>query len=147
MSGLVALAGPARAAQDDGRYWVSLRKDQSNMRVGPGREYRISWVYLRQGLPLKVLRQMGGWALVQDPDGARGWMLLQFITRKVHTGIVKGKPAEIRENRDGSGRVLWRAAPGVVAHIKECDDGWCKVDIDGRQGFMAQPSLWGGEAP
>lgn len=140
-------AAPARADSDSVPYWVSLRKDQSNLRVGPGREYRISWVYVRQGLPLKVLRQMGGWALVEDPDGVRGWMLQQFITHKVHTGMVKGGIAEVRENRDGSGRVLWRAAPGVIAHVKDCAEGWCKVDIDGRQGFMAEAAMWGAGAP
>lgn len=124
-------------------YWVSLRKDQSNLRVGPGREYRISWVYVRQGLPLRVLREMGGWALVEDPEGTRGWMLQQFITSKVHTAIVQGQIAEIRENRDGSGRLLWRAAPGVIAKLKDCSSGWCKVDIDGRQGYMAQTAMWG----
>ena len=143
---LVPPAG-ARAADDGGPYWVSLRKDQSNMRVGPGREYRISWVYVRQGLPLKVLRQMGGWALVEDPDGTRGWMLQQFITSKVHTGMVRGKVAEIRENKDGTGRLLWRAAPGVIARIRKCADHWCEVDIDGRQGYMADSAMWGGEAP
>jgi len=138
----------ARAADDDsGRYWVSLRKDQTNMRVGPGRDYRINWVYVRQGLPMKVLREMAGWRLVQDPDGARGWVLQQFLTRKVHTGVVKGPVAEIRENKDGSGRLLWRAAPGVVGRIGDCGGGWCKVDIDGRQGFVAQTAMWGAGEP
>lgn len=137
----------ARAADDNGRYWVSLRKDQSNMRVGPGREYRINWVYTRLGLPMKVLREMGGWALVEDPDGTRGWMLQQFITSKVHSGVVKGRAAEIRENKDGSGRLLWHAAPGVVARILKCDSGWCRIDIEGRQGYMAQTGLWGAGTP
>ncbi|MDF8331601.1 SH3 domain-containing protein [Novosphingobium cyanobacteriorum] len=145
--GLAVAGGAAQAEDGNGRYWVSLRKSESNMRVGPGREYRISWVYIRPGLPMKVLREMGGWALVEDPDGVRGWMLQQFITSKVHTGVVKGQVAEIRENKDGSGRLLWRAAPGVVAKIKDCDDGWCKVDVDGRQGFMNQAAMWGAGAP
>lgn len=145
----LALAGaaPAHAADKGTPYWVSLRKDESNLRVGPGREYRISWVYVRQGLPLKVLREMGGWALVEDPDGTRGWMLQSFITSKVRTGLVKGAVADIRERKDGTGRLLWRAAPGVVARIKDCVGGWCGVDIGGRQGFMPQAALWGAGAP
>ncbi len=138
----------AQAAGDEsGPYWVSLRKTETNMRVGPGRDYRINWVYVRQGLPMKVLREMAGWRLVQDPDGARGWVLQQFLTSKVHTGIVKGSVAEIRENKDGSGRLLWRAAPGVVGKIGDCGSGWCKVDIDGRQGYVAQTAMWGAGAP
>ncbi|MCW1381725.1 SH3 domain-containing protein [Novosphingobium sp. KCTC 2891] len=144
---LAATGAPVRAADDAGvPYWVSLRKEQSNMRVGPGREYRISWVYVRQGLPMKVLRVMGGWRLVEDPAGVRGWMLAQFLTR-THTGMVKGGEAPIRENKDGSGRLLWRAAPGVVAKLDDCDEGWCKADIDGRKGYIEAAKVWGAGTP
>ncbi len=143
----MAASAPAQAEDDDGvPYWVSLRKQPANLRVGPGREYRISWVYVRQGLPMRVLRVMGGWRLVEDPDGARGWMLAQFLTR-THTGMVKGGEAAIRESKDGSGKLLWRAAPGVVAKIDDCEDGWCKADIDGRKGFIEADKVWGAGAP
>lgn len=145
---MFAALQPLHAAADEGvPYWASLRKDQANMRVGPGRDYRISWIYVRGGVPVKVLRAREGWVLVEDQDGARGWMLTQFVTRKVHTGVVKGAPAEIRENKDGSGRLLWRAAPGVVGRLTDCADGWCKVDIDGRQGYVSQTAMWGAGTP
>jgi SH3-like domain-containing protein len=138
-----------RAADSDAvPYWVALRNNQTNMRVGPGRDYRINWIYVRTGLPLKVLREMGGWVLVEDPDGARGWMLTQFVSRKAHTALVRGAVTEIHENRDGSGRLMWRAEPGVIARlIGDCSTGWCKVDIDGRQGFAPQSALWGADKP
>lgn len=145
---VLAAVPPARAADEASvPYWVALRNDRTNMRVGPGRDYRINWVYVRPGLPLKVLRQMEGWVLVEDIDGARGWMLIQFVSRKIHDAIVHGDTAEIRENRDGSGRLLWRAAPGVQARLGDCADGWCKVDIAGRQGYARQDLLWGAQAP
>ena len=142
---------PAHAENDPGvPYWVSLRKQPANLRVGPGREYRIAWVYVRPGLPMKVLRVMGGWRLIEDPDGARGWMLAQFLTR-TRTGMVKGgpksEPAAIRENKDGSGKLMWRAAPGVVARLDDCDEGWCKADIDGRKGFIEARKVWGAGTP
>ena len=126
-------------------YWATLRTGQSNMRVGPGRDYRINWSYVRAGLPLKVLREMEGWVLVEDPDGARGWMLTQFVARKAHSAMVRGQVTEIRENRDGTGRVMWRAEPGVIGRLGDCNAGWCKVDIDGRQGYIAQSALWGAD--
>lgn len=146
-AGLVVTPPPLVAAEDGAvPYWASLSKDQTNMRVGPGREYRINWTYLRKGLPVKVLRVMGGWRLVEDPAGARGWMLAQFLSR-ARSGLVKGEIAPIRANKDGSGGLLWRAAPGVQAVLGECKDGWCAVDVDGRRGFMAQDALWGAGTP
>ena len=42
-------------------YWASLRYEKVNMRVGPSAEYPVTWVYLRQGLPVKVVRVREGW--------------------------------------------------------------------------------------
>ena len=140
-----AAAAPVRAADDEGGlYWASLRGQPANLRVGPGREYRISWVYVRAGLPMKVLRVIGGWRLVQDIDGARGWMLAQFLTR-TRTATVKGSVAEIRENSDGSGRLLWRVEPGVTGKLGDCGPAWCKFDIDGKRGFVAKAAVWGAD--
>lgn len=141
----VLVAAPVRAADDEnGPYWASLRGQPTNLRVGPGREYRISWVYVRAGLPMKVLRTIGGWRLVEDIDGARGWMLAQFLTR-TRTATVKGAVAEIRENSDGGGRLLWRAEPGVTGTLGECGPAWCKFDIAGRRGYVAKTAVWGAE--
>ncbi|MCX7285382.1 MAG: SH3 domain-containing protein [Novosphingobium sp.] len=147
---LAVMAAPVPAlgqSADEGvPYWVSTAKDTANMRVGPGREYRISWTYTRKGVPLKVLRLMGSWRLVEDPDGARGWILSQFLTR-TRAGIVKGGIAGLRENKDGSGRILWRVAPGVMGKLDKCDEGWCAFDVDGRKGFVKASSVWGGGNP
>ncbi|WP_041550308.1 SH3 domain-containing protein [Novosphingobium aromaticivorans] len=141
-------AAPALAQDaDDGvPYWVSTSKDKANMRVGPGRDYRISWTYVRKGVPLKVLRVMGGWRLVEDPDGARGWILAQFLSRE-RAGIVKGGVTGLREKKDGSGRLLWRVAPGVIGKVKDCDDGWCAFDVGGRKGYVRASSVWGAGQP
>lgn len=136
----------AQGAADEVPYWASTAKDKVNMRVGPGREYRINWTYVRKGVPLKVLRLIGGWRLVEDPDGARGWVLAQFLTRD-RAGIVKGAPAPMFEKKDGSGRLLWRAAPGVIGTIDTCADGWCAFDVDGRKGYVRATGVWGADKP
>ncbi|MBU6266264.1 MAG: hypothetical protein KGN34_01905 [Sphingomonadales bacterium] len=145
---LVALAGPVRAAHDekDIPYWGSLRTDKANnanMRVGPGEDYRISWIYHRAHLPLKVLRAMEGWRLVEDPDGARGWILAKFISRERHGYVVGHDPAEMHEAPDAGTRLLWVLEPGVVAKLGDCGDGWCKVEMNGRGGFVKESALFG----
>ena len=55
-------------------YWASLRYEKVNMRVGPSAEYPVTWVYLRQGLPVKVVRVREGWRLVEDHEGTQGWV-------------------------------------------------------------------------
>lgn len=138
-----SLTQPAAAQEVETPYWVSIRPDEVNMRVGPGEDYSISWVYRRAGLPLKVLRIKEGWRLVEDPDGARGWMLARFLTRS-RAAIVRGKgAAEMRETGEARGRLLWRVAPGVVGKLGDCSAGWCAFEVGPRKGWVEQSRLWG----
>ncbi len=146
---LLVAAVPAFAADDDEiPYWASLRVNEVNLHVGPAENYRIIWVYRRAGLPMKVLRKMEGWRLVQDPDGARGWMLARFLKRD-RAAIVKGQGlAEMRERGAADAKLLWRIEPGVSGRLGDCDEGWCRLDLgNGRAGYVPQGRLWGAGAP
>ena len=144
---LVLLASPLRADDPRTPYWAAIRADEVNMRVGPGEDYRISWVYHRQHLPLKVLRMMEGWRLVQDPDGAQGWVLARLLTRE-RSGFVTGRePAEMHEAANADSRLLWRLAPGVVGKLGNCGSGWCQITVGPRQGYVEQALVWGAGEP
>lgn len=138
---------PAHGQDNAVPYWASIRAAEVNMRVGPGEDYRILWVYRRPHLPLRVLRIKEGWRLVEDPDGARGWVLARFLTRE-RAGMVRGKdPAAMREAGTGDARLLWRLAPGVVGVLGDCANGWCKLHVGPREGFVEQARLWGAGEP
>lgn len=142
---LLSVATPALAADDEEvPYWASLRASEVNLRVGPAETYRIAWVYHRPGLPMKVLRRMEGWRLVQDPDGARGWMLARFLKRD-RGAIVTGKGlADMRDKGASDAKLLWQVEPGVSGKLGDCEDGWCRIEVDtGHAGFVPQARLWG----
>jgi SH3-like domain-containing protein len=146
--GLTLLPAPALAQNDvEIPYWASVRVGEVNMRVGPGEDYRILWVYKRPLLPLKVLRIKEGWRLVRDPDGAQGWVLARFLSRKA-TAYIQGKePAEMRETGNREAKLLWRLAPGVVGELGECASDWCEMTVGPHKGFVPQNRLWGAGAP
>ena len=147
LAAMLILAVPVDAEDTKVPYWASIRAEEVNMRVGPGEDYTITWVYRRAQLPLRVLRIKEGWRLVQDPDGAQGWMLSQFLTRD-RTGYVRGvDPAPMRDKPEAGARLLWRLAPGVVGTLGECKAGWCQFDVGGRKGFVEQGRLWGAGEP
>ena len=117
------------------------------MRVGPGEDYRIVWVYRRIHLPLKVLRIKEGWWLVQDPDGAQGWVLGRLMTR-TRAGYVAGKdPADMRDGPAAESKLLWRLAPGNIGTLGNCRNGWCELTVGARHGYVEQARLWGAGEP
>lgn len=137
------LATGAPAQKPDVPYWASISAPEAYLRVGPSRNYPIDWVYVRPGLPVKVLRVNQGWRYVEDPDGARGWMFSAMLSRK-RAGIVIGDTlAPIRAQPAAAGALKWNVEPGVVGVLGECEAGWCEFETSGHAGWIEAARLWG----
>ncbi len=124
-------------------YWATLRYDEVNMRVGPSGEYPIEWVYQRKGLPVKVIRLREGWRLVRDPEGDQGWIASSQLDPDRGAIVIGAGLADIRDRPEPGAGLKWRAEPGVVGKLLRCDEGWCELDMSGRQGWIREERLWG----
>ncbi len=145
--GTLLIGTGASAQSKEVPYWVSVRWTEVNMRVGPSENYKIDWVYKRPGLPLKVVRKAEGWRLIQDPDGAQGWVTARSLMLK-RTAIVTGEGlAAIRAEPNASAAIKWNAQSGVVGALRKCEAGWCEFNVDGRLGWVRENRLWGTGAP
>jgi SH3-like domain-containing protein len=141
----MVLATPLAAQDRALPYWASLRYDEVRMRVGPSEEYPIEWVYKRKGLPVKVVRVREGWRLVEDPEGAQGWIASSQLN-PARGVMINGKGlVELRDGPSGAAALKWRAQPGVVAALLRCQAQWCEVDVAGRKGWVSRDRLWGAE--
>ncbi len=145
---LAAVSADSLSAQNrETPYWASLRVSEVNMRVGPSMDYRIDWVYRRQGLPVRVLRVMEGWRLVQDPDGTQGWVSQRMLSTTRGALVIGEGLAPLRERPDTSSPLRWNLEPGVVGKLGECQQGWCELDVEGRTGFIEASRLFGAGEP
>lgn len=144
---LCVFSTPAAAQNREVPYWATLRAEEVNMRVGPSEEFPIEWVYRRPGLPVKVVRVREGWRLVEDPDGERGWIIARLLDPDRGAIVVGEELAELHEEPDAASRLLWRAEPGVVGALGKCEDGWCRLDVGGRKGWVRANRLWGAGEP
>jgi len=124
-------------------YWASIASGQAMMRAGPGRNYPGTWLYVRRDLPVRVTEVHQSWRKVEDPDGTSGWMLVNLLSDS-RTAIVRGNDAQpMHERPDEAAPVRFRAEPGVVGRISQCGDGWCRLEVGGRAGFIRVDHIWG----
>jgi SH3-like domain-containing protein len=144
---LLLAATGARAQERDVPYWASLNAEEVNMRVGPSPRFPIAWVYRREGLPVKVVRLMQGWRLVQDPDGEQGWVVGRLLSRNRHAIVTGEDLAPLRAEPDAAAALKWNLEPGVVGELGDCEDGWCAFDVEGHVGWIEQQRLWGAGDP
>jgi len=93
---ILAVAAPAAAQEKQPPYWASIASGQALSHTGPGKNYPNVWLYQRRDLPVRVIKKYDNWRLIQDPDGAQGWMLVTLLSDR-RTAIVKpGQPRPVR---------------------------------------------------
>lgn len=139
----VALAVPAAAQEKQPPYWASIASGQAMTHTGPGRNYPNVWLYQRRDLPVRVVKKYENWRLIEDPDGAQGWMLVSMLSDR-RTAIIKdGEPRSIRTSPDDSSKIQYQAEHGVVGRISKCRDGWCRIEIGSRRGYVQMSDIWG----
>ena len=139
----LGLAAPAAAQDKTPPYWASIASGEAMMRTGPGRNYPGIWLYKRRDLPIRVVKTYPNWRMIQDPDGARGWMLVTLLS-DTRTAIVKpGEPRPIHAEASAESAVRYRAEPGVVGRIEQCRSGWCRINIGKREGHIRMADIWG----
>jgi SH3-like domain-containing protein len=102
-------------------------------------------MYQRVGLPVKVLEIYPNWRKIQDPDGTTGWVQGNLLSDN-RTAIVTGGIREMRAAAAAGASVVWRAEPGVIGLLKQCDRGWCLFDVKGHNGYIEIAHIWGAAA-
>ncbi|MEC9245616.1 SH3 domain-containing protein [Nitratireductor rhodophyticola] len=128
--------------------FVSLKSSRVNMRIGPGLNYAVNWMYLKSGLPMEIIQEYDNWRRVRDAEGAEGWINQALLSGR-RTGIAapwfKGKEADIdlRADPRDDARLIARVEPGAIGSIKACNGDWCEMDFAGHSGWVNQSLIWG----
>jgi SH3-like domain-containing protein len=140
---MFALAAPAAAQDKQPPYWASIASGEAMMRTGPGRNYPGIWLYKRRDLPVRVVKTYPNWRMIEDPDGTRGWMLVSLLSDRRTAMVRPGEPRPIHAEPSATSRLRYRAEAGVVGRIEKCSEGWCRIAIGKREGYIRVADIWG----
>lgn len=126
--------------------FVSLKASRVNVRIGPGEDYKIAWVFVRPGLPIEIIQEFETWRRIRDSDGAVGWVFQSLLSGKRNAVIAPWSSDDtlpIRASASRDSEISAYVGPGVMAEIDHCDDGWCRLSGSRFRGWIAQDQLWG----
>jgi SH3-like domain-containing protein len=141
---MLLVSAPALAQEKQPPYWASLASGQAMTHTGPGRNYPNVWLYQRRDLPVRVVKKYQTWRLIQDPDGAQGWMLVSMLSDRRTAMVRPGDPRPIFADPNDGATVRYRVEAGAVGQIGKCKgDGWCRIEIGKKEGFIRTSDLWG----
>ena len=128
--------------------FVSLKSSKVNLRIGPGLNYPVDWLYLKAGVPMEIIQEYDNWRRVRDADGAEGWINQSLLSGR-RTAIAapwqRGKETELllRAEPDTTSRIVAKLEPGVIGTIKGCNGQWCEMEFSGHRGWLSQTQIWG----
>ncbi|MCW5695170.1 MAG: SH3 domain-containing protein [Bauldia sp.] len=153
MLALLAVASSAAAQQRRGPVtdlplprFVSLNSDRVNVRVGPGSDYPVAWIYVRLGLPVEVVEEVDNWRKIRDSNGDEGWVFYSLLSGE-RTAIVapnrSGPPLPLRAQANETARIVAYLDPGVQGSLESCRNGWCRLRGPGFNGWIPDENLWG----
>lgn len=121
--------------------YASLRHDTVNGRSGPSLDYPIRWTYERAGLPVVIVRESQDWRKIRDPMGDEVWVNKSQLAAE-RTAITTDAGAVFRDANPRSAHIA-RFEAGAVVSLADCTGSWCRVEAEGREGWIRQAQLWG----
>ena len=123
--------------------YVSLKSNESNLRVGASKEYPIVLTYIIENFPLEITNEYQQWREVKDINGNQGWMHKSLFQGDRY-GIIKNnhsEPTQIFNKPKGD--VIWKIGNRNIIKINKCLTSWCHINFDGSKGWINKINLWG----
>jgi SH3-like domain-containing protein len=126
--------------------YVSLKSDRVNLREGPSKDHRTSWVFQRAGLPVEITAEFETWRKIRDSEGSEGWVLHSLLSGR-RTALIfpsrKADSVELFAKPGNRANATARLEAGVVGSVRACDGAWCRLSGEGFDGYVEQQNLWG----
>jgi SH3-like domain-containing protein len=126
--------------------FVTLKADRVNVRRGPSSDHQVSWVFTRKGLPVEIVAESGHWRRIRDSEGAEGWVYHSLLSgrRGVLVAPWSGaEPVALRTASAADSPAVALLSTGVMADVNSCTGDWCRISVEGHDGWVEQAMLWG----
>jgi len=122
--------------------FVSTRSSETNLRVGPGANSPVDWIFLNENTPVEITAEFDTWRRVRDFEGTEGWFH-QSMLKSQRFGIVSQPIVTLRRSDSPSSRGVVKLTQSVSVRIKKCRNDWCLITHDKYEGWLPQSELWG----
>jgi len=139
----LSFASPAFSAGPSAAYYASIKSDDANIRTGPSARYPIQWTYKHRNWPVQVTASFERWKKISDINGEIGWVHEVLLSNKRY-GLIKTEGVqEVYRLPLNTSTKVFIVENGVVAELKECKNDWCKIKVEGHDGWLKSEHIWG----
>ena len=126
----------------EGEFFLSLKKNEVNLRQGPSLEYPIKLIYKKKYLPVIILDKSGPFRKIRDFENNTGWIHVALLTKK-KSALNKKNNSILFKKPTIYSKPIARLETGRLVLINKCNLKWCKITSGDFNGWIDKNSLWG----
>ena len=121
--------------------FLSLKKNKTNVRYGPGLDYPIKYIYRKVNLPVKQIDKKENWRRVVFLDNNSGW--IHWSQLKQSNSVITIEEKVLFKKPSNFSKPIARLAKGRLLVIKKCEGSWCSIKTNNYKGWIQIKNVWG----
>ena len=121
--------------------FLSLKKNKTNVRYGPGIDRSIKYIYRKVNLPVKQIDKKENWRRVIFLDNNSGW--IHWSQLKPSNSIITLEEKILFKKPTNFSKPFARLDKGRLLVIQKCEGDWCNVTTDIYTGWIKVRNAWG----
>ena len=122
-------------------FFLMLKNSKVNVRMGPGLDYPVKFIYKKKYLPVKVIDKKENFRKVIDHKKNSGWIHISQL-KKVNSVIVLSNRILFKKPSFNS-RPIANIDSGRLLVLKKCKKDWCEVSSQNYKGWINMDDVWG----
>ena len=129
------------SASSNENYFLMLKNSEVNVRIGPGLDYPVKFIYKKKYLPVKIIDKKENFRKVIDHKKNSGWIHISQL-KKVNSIIVLSDTILFKKPTLNS-KPIANAESGRLFILEKCKKDWCEVKSQNYSGWIYIKNVWG----
>ena len=121
--------------------FLSLKKNTTNVRYGPGKTHAVKYIYRKINLPIKQIDKKDNWRRIVDLKNNSGW--IHDSQLKLSNSIIILNDKILFTKPSIFSKPKARLEKGRLLVIKKCEEKWCNIITDNYSGWIKAENIWG----
>ena len=122
-------------------YYLMLKNSKVNVRMGPGLDYPVKFIYKKKYLPVKIIDKKENFRKIIDHKKNSGWIHISQL-KKVNSVIVLSNRILFKKPTINS-KPIANIENGKLFILEKCKKDWCKVSGKNYSGWFNIDDVWG----
>ena len=122
-------------------FFLMLKNSKVNVRMGPGMDYPIKFIYKKKYLPVKIIDKKDNFRKIIDHKKNSGWIHISQL-KKINSILVLSDRILFKKPTYNS-KPLANIKSGRLFVLEKCKKNWCEVSSQGYSGWITVENIWG----